>query len=320
LAAGLFIAGCSPKPQINETTTAPVTREWQGRNYYSATHFFDAAPVLVENETQLFFELFTGGVHWRWQAGSKRMWVNGILVWLDFVAFNEDAVLYISEHDLVFAITPLREIIQQGEPRIQALVSRPRIVIDPGHGGHDPGAVNKAFGLEEKTLTLKTAKQLAETLRILGWDVVLTREKDVFLALSERPQIANQVNADIFVSIHYNAASNLTAEGIEVFVLSTPATDESDAASPLTGHAHLADSLRLGWRLQSALIRETKALDRGVRRNRFAVLRDCDMPGVLVELGFMSHEETARKLSQAQTINDLANALAIGLENYFGGF
>lgn len=245
------------------------------------------------------------------------MWFNGILVWLDFASLVADGVLYLSQHDIDHAIEPLMAIprstsIEAGEANA---VTRPKIIIDPGHGGRDAGAVNEAFQLKEKELALRTSLALADSLRTLGWQVVLTRETDVFIPLADRPRFANERGGDLFVSIHYNAAQNPQAEGIEVFILTTPTAEEKEGSNLLPGHKHLAQSMRLAWHLQHALIRQTREVDRGVRRNRFAVLRDLQQPGVLVELGFLSHEPTARRLQRPETIAQLVNALVVGLES-----
>ncbi len=312
-----MLTGCSREGTLPESPAPPpVSREWHGMAYRSAADLLGSQARQLEPSEQGIWELYTANVHWQWQAGSRRMWFNGILVWLDFPALVADGVLYLAEHDIAFTVLPL------GNQQVNQALNdasekpKPRILIDPGHGGRDPGAVNENFALREKALALKTALQLAETLRLLGWQVLLTREDDTFVPLQKRVQMALETEVDLFVSIHYNAAVNPLAEGIEVFILTPPTAEEQAAAKLLPGHQHFADSLLLGWHLQQALIRQTQATDRGVRRDRFAVLRDLQQPGVLVELGFLSHEATARRLTEPGAVLELVEALTIGLEAY----
>jgi N-acetylmuramoyl-L-alanine amidase len=313
----LLLAGCSREgPSSEVPSPPPVSRNLHGLPYRLVTDLLAAKAHQVEPHEQGIWESFTPNAHWRWQAGSRRMWFNGILVWLDFPSLVADDVLYIAEHDIAFTLLPMSESRAEQELQESTAKPRPRIMIDPGHGGRDAGAVNERFMLKEKELALKTALQLAETLRLLGWEVLLTREDDTFVPLPNRAQMSIAAEADLFVSIHYNAAVNPLAEGIEVFILTPPTAEEQQADNLLAGHQHLAESLLLGWHLQEALIRQTQATDRGVRRNRFAVLRDLQQPGVLVELGFLSHETTARRLKDPEAVADLVEALSIGLEAF----
>jgi N-acetylmuramoyl-L-alanine amidase len=315
--------GCSRDSAPERPSLPPsAEREWQGLPYRSAADLLGSQPQRLEPSEQGIWELFTSASHWQWQAGSRRMWFNGILLWLDFPAILADGVLYLPVHDIEYTILPLIAM-QAGNTSAadeRTTSSRLRIMIDAGHGGRDPGARNETFGLVEKELALKTALKLADTLRLLGWDVVFTREDDTFVPLQKRGLMAVEAEADLFLSIHYNAAVNHMAEGIEVFTLTPPTAEEKAEDNRLAGHAHYADSLRLGWQLQHALVRQTRSVDRGVKRNRFAVLRDLTQPGVLVELGFLSHEATARQLAEPEALNALVEALAIGLEAYADGF
>ncbi len=313
----LLFSGCSREGSPPEIPAPPpVCREWQSLPYRLAKDLLSAQARQLEPHEQGIWEVFTPDAHWQWQAGSRRMWFNGILVWLDFPSLVAEGALYFAEHDIAFTLLPLVE--SPAAPALQDPTAkpRPRIMIDPGHGGRDAGAVNESFGLKEKELALRTALQLAETLRLLGWEVKLTREDDTFVPLPNRGQMAVEAAADMFVSIHYNAAANPMAEGIEVFILTPPTAEEQEASNLLAGHQHFANSLLLGWHLQQALVRHTQATDRGVRRNRFAVLRDLQQAGVLVELGFLSHEATARRLQEPEAVLELVEALTIGLEAY----
>lgn len=199
-----------------------------------------------------------------------------------------------------------------------------RVVLDPGHGGSETGAVGAA-GTMEKELTLAIARTLAERLRAeLGVEVALTRTEDVDLGLDERSAFANQSRADLFVSIHLNSTSRGrgNAHGAETYFLSLEASDEraADAAAlenlvgepvgadgsdgvelqmllwDLAQSRFLAASQRLASLVQEELNRTLSLPDRGVKQAPFRVLMGAAMPAVLVELGFISSREEEQKL------------------------
>lgn len=163
------------------------------------------------------------------------------------------------------------------------------IVVDAGHGGKDAGAVNK--GLYEKASALATSKILKRELEALGHRVVLTRETDVFLELSERCAISNQANADLFISIHCNSSENKTAQGIETW-------------------KYISSNNPFAVAVQKRLIEATGAKDRGVKDGTFYVLRKTRAKAILVEIGFISHEEEKLKLFKTSYQTTIAKAIA----------
>ncbi len=199
-----------------------------------------------------------------------------------------------------------------------------RILIDPGHGGKDPGKQSKELRMDEKYLTLDTARRLAALLRDAGFEVHLTREKDVFVELEDRAKRAAAVKADLFVSLHYNAAAAPSASGIETYCL-TPAgqfstNDPSNrgATAALPGNRHDALNVRAAYQVQRALVTRLEARDRGVRRARFSMLKDLSCPGLLVEGGFMSNRSEMLRLSQESHRQRIAAAIAEGIAAYAG--
>ena len=200
------------------------------------------------------------------------------------------------------------------------LAARPRdvfdrIVIDPGHGGADQGAVGPG-GVKEKDLTLAIARQLAALLRQrAGLEVTLTRQDDAELGLTARTEVANRDQADLFLSIHANASVGGPATGAETYFLHLDATDESartlaaleNDATGLAGRGaaagsglemllwdmaqsqYLDESSRLPEAVQRELNELTGTRDRGVKQANFLVLRGATMPAVLVEVGFLSN-------------------------------
>lgn len=180
----------------------------------------------------------------------------------------------------------------------------PRIVIDPGHGG-EPGAIGHK-GSYEKDINLRVAQKVYEQLYSFA-EVKLTREDDRRLGVTEnedlkaRAKIANDFKADVFVSIHCNAAGNPNTKGTEVFHF--PGSVEGG---------------KLAKAIQSSLIGIGGLVDRGVKANNFAVLRETKMPAVLVELAFISNLEEEKLLSSDAFQNQAAKAIVNGIYSYLG--
>jgi N-acetylmuramoyl-L-alanine amidase len=172
-------------------------------------------------------------------------------------------------------------------------------VIDPGHGGPDPGAIGIG-GIQEKEIVIDVSRQVANLLERQGIQVVLTRPDDRDLDLEPRVQIARQVNATVFVSIHANAISMSRPEinGVETYYYSSPA------------------SARLAQSIHNRLLQMTGSRDRGVRSSRFYVLRRTTMPAVLVETGFVTGQEDAPRLAMANYRTLLAEAISRGILEY----
>ncbi|HEY6874634.1 MAG TPA: N-acetylmuramoyl-L-alanine amidase [Geobacteraceae bacterium] len=215
-----------------------------------------------------------------------------------------------------------------------------RIVVDAGHGGHDPGA-SGAGGTKEKDVVLQVALKLARKLREeLGLDVVLTRSTDVFLELQERTAIANKVGADLFVSIHANASLNRNSAGIETYYLNLAKTEKAAqlaakengtslekvsllqavlfdlmANYKLNDSAHLADDVQKAvYRRVSARYPGVKNL--GVKQGPFYVLVGATMPSILVETAFVSNEREEERLKDAQYQDTTAEGIMEGIRAY----
>lgn len=179
------------------------------------------------------------------------------------------------------------------------------VVIDPGHGGKDGGAtaIDKQ---KEKDLNLQVANKLVPLLKSKGYEVIMTRSRDEFIGLYERANIANNAQAEVFLSIHFNSASSEKAHGIEVLYAS-----EDDVEIKTTEQKILAEEVL------KALIKETGAYSRGVKnRPDLAVLRRTDMTAALVELGFLSNVEDVKDINSSGYLDKLARGLFKGIENY----
>jgi N-acetylmuramoyl-L-alanine amidase len=255
----------------------------------------------------------------RLKANSRIAQVNGRNVHLGFPTIEAQNDLYVSQLDWQFILAPLLS--------PERTASRTRkvktIVIDPGHGGKDPGAVNPTLNLQEKVLNLQVSLHLAKKLKSHGYRVFLTRKDDSFLTLEERTQVARRRKADLFLSIHFNASPTPGPSGIETFaytLLNQPSTGREDVvASDLiyrrANRNDAANSL-LAFLLQDSLLAKTGERDRGVKRARFVVIEDLDCPGALVELGFINHPETASKFNQPTYLETLSEALTESILRY----
>lgn len=220
------------------------------------------------------------------------------------------------------------------------------IVIDPGHGGVDPGAIGLS-GVYEKTLTLAAAKQLKARLEASGrYRVKLTRERDISLELAERREIARAAAADLFISLHADSMGNKAVRGLSVYTLSEKASDRE--AEELAEQENSADSIigvdlshesqevrhilvdlaqresmnlatKLADRLIGELKREATLLRNGHRFARFAVLKSPDVPSVLIEMGYLSNREDEKALKTEAYRGKLMAAVVRGVDSHFGG-
>ncbi|MDI9400433.1 MAG: N-acetylmuramoyl-L-alanine amidase family protein [Limisphaerales bacterium] len=193
------------------------------------------------------------------------------------------------------------------------------VLLDPGHGGADPGAVFQ--GKREKDYVLLLAKEVQRILQQRGVKVVLTRNGDQALGLSARSNMSARTKADLFVSIHLNAAANSAAKGAEVFT-TTPAgaqstnPDRSGSRSRTTGNANDTHNLLLAYQIQQELTRQIGFADRGVRRDRLGVLVSNPVPAVLVEAGFITNSDDQKKIFNKSQRDQVARAIADGILNY----
>jgi N-acetylmuramoyl-L-alanine amidase len=180
------------------------------------------------------------------------------------------------------------------------------VVIDAGHGGQDLGTVAPSKPtLNEKNLNLATAKMLQVFLQQMGFKTLLTRGNDTFVTLDNRAEIANNLAADLFISVHYNSAPSVKAEGIEIFYY------ESDQDKNRSD-----TSKRLAENILKKMINNSKAKSRGVKHGNLAVIKKTKMPAVLIEGGFLTNENELKKLRDPSYIKDLAWSIAQGIQEF----
>jgi N-acetylmuramoyl-L-alanine amidase len=233
------------------------------------------------------------------------------------------------------------------DPRERRQLAAPLrvMVLDAGHGGHDPGASGPT-GLTEKELTLDVTKRVRKLVEErLGVKVLLSRDSDVFIALRDRTSYANRERADVFVSIHANAHRQAASEGVEIYFLSSEATDnaarqvaalENSVTSyekPAPGGRGRADvvksilwdlaqsefqteSSHLAETVLDSMTRSLRIPNRGVKQAGFYVLGGAAMPAVLIEIGFVTNPREEKKLRESRYRDEIALAIYEGLAEY----
>ncbi|MEW6681252.1 MAG: N-acetylmuramoyl-L-alanine amidase, partial [bacterium] len=216
-----------------------------------------------------------------------------------------------------------------------------RIVLDPGHGGKDPGAIGKS-GLKEKDVVLDLALSLSRELKksLPNTEIILTRDADYYVPLAERTGLANFKKAGLFISLHANAAFSRSASGFEVYHLSAVASDKysEDLAKientvvqrfkereenlteiilkDMAQSAFINESIDLGLLIQNNVCDRLSMNNRGVKSAFFYVLRDAKMPAVLVETGFLSNQNEEAKMKDASFKQSLVSAIANAIITY----
>ncbi len=215
-----------------------------------------------------------------------------------------------------------------------------KIVVDPGHGGKDPGA--SAFGLKEKNIVLDIAKRLAPILeKETGAEVILTRETDQYIPLEERTAIANTNEADLFISLHINAHPSPKVRGLETYYLnlSTNAeamrvaafenatsthqmSDLQDILSDIMKNSKINESSRLAGFVHNSLcngigeVQQKKFKNLGVKQAPFYVLIGAEMPAILIEIAFITNPLDSEYLTSESFLNIIANDIATGVKSY----
>jgi N-acetylmuramoyl-L-alanine amidase len=250
-------------------------------------------------------------------GGSREVMINGARSWLCFPVIEHEGKYLVSRTDLAKTIEPLLR-----PQRVPNAGKVDTVVLDPGHGGHDKGALSR-YG-SEKDFALDVARTLRTVLQAKGLRVIMTREGDYFVPLEVRAQIANAARNSIFVSIHFNATDrDPDATGFEIFSFTprgAPSTsDNSVAPSSLSmqaGTAVDAQSVALSACIYHSMIGHIPEFDRGIKRARFAVLRLARVPAVLVEGGFLTERGESQLIAKKEWRARLAQAIGAGVENY----
>jgi N-acetylmuramoyl-L-alanine amidase len=269
------------------------------------------------------------GVRLTFETRQRDFYVDGLRVFLGEPVVPDKGTLWVTKLDVIKLVAPL---LRPADRADQLPAARPRtIVLDPGHGGGDPGKENRRVGINEKTMTLDVALRVKKLLEAQGWRVLLTRSEDRELSLSKktdlqlRDEVAVRHQADLFLSIHFNSverdAERVT--GVETYTM-TPQSMLSSAgekgddmtAVAYPSNRHDFANLLFGEQLHRALLASVKSPDRGFKRGRLAVLRMIECPGALVECAYLSNDAEARRVATPEFRDRIAQGLATGVQNY----
>ena len=301
--AGLAEAGLPRSRSVNGEAMVPLRT--LGRYYGVRRSIDESKEVWDRGRDQLVFEV-----------NSRRLLVNGGVVWLHEPVRRSRWNWWLSEVDVQTVIDPLMR------PQVYLKgVGGGRVLLDAGHGGIDPGGQSPS-GLLEKHLTLDLSRRVAQALETAGYEAVISRVGDETLSLADRVAMAESVEADLLVSIHFNTAANPDAQGAETFVLAAGGkrgTNEPErpGVAPATD-ANRFDGAQmfLGYLVHHSLLESTRATDRGLRRSRFFVLREARVPSILVECAFLTNEAEASLLQTNAYREQLARGIADGIIRY----
>lgn len=248
---------------------------------------------------------------------SREIEINGVTQWLGFPIITQEDKFSVSRLDLAKTIEPMLrpQMIQQMQPIYN-------VILDPGHGGYDKGALS-SYGCE-KDFALDVCRRAKARMEAEGLRVFMTRDSDVFIPLEERPRAANRMPNSIFVSVHFNSCTeNPSASGFEVFAL-TPRGAPSTSDDALTlrdlrsepGNVVDVQSAALAASVYHSLLGNIPQVDRGVKRARFAVIRLATVPSILIEGGFLSNPSDSLLVANPEWRTKLADAIVTGIEGF----
>ena len=248
------------------------------------------------------------------RAGSADLIINNIKFILSYPAREAKGKVLISRIDLCKLVDPVLR-----PTYIKTAKPFTTVIIDPGHGGHDSGAKG-VYGFE-KIYALDISRKLAQALQRKGFRVKMTRATDKFVSLGGRVAMANQYPDAIFISIHLNHGKS-AARGVETYALAprgTKATFKNARAGDyrnLSGNRYDSENIALATAVHASLLYHLKAEDRGVKRDRWFVLRGINIPSILVECGFITNRSEGAKINSPTYRQSIADSIAAAVVNY----
>lgn len=260
------------------------------------------------------FTLVRGSSRIEGTAGARFLMINGVKYVLCFPMETRGGETLISAMDVTKIIEPVLR-----PQKIKNATAVKTVILDPGHGGHDSGATGR-MGVE-KEAALDVALRTKRHLEKKGFDVKLTRSRDLFIPLDGRSAYANKYQNAIFVSIHFNKSRGSSGTGIETYCLAprgVPSMDEEHLSySDLKrhpGHARDPENIALATAIHSAMVRNLNLPDRGIKRARFHVIRETAIPSILVEGGFMNNPLDSRMIASSAYRERMAASIAHGVD------
>ena len=274
------------------------------RLYSMRINFSDEKITLKNNYSNIEFE-----------KTGRRAWINGVMIFLHEPCTKLRGDWAIDDSDFKLYIDPILRSYKYASKKIPK-----KIVLDPGHGGKDTGAIS-AKNLFEKDVVLTISKYTKQILEKHGFDVYMTRYDDRYITLDERVSFTKKIKADLFLSIHANSASS-SAKGVETFITTVSEYHSSnhygkknDMSFCPNNNFNTANAI-LGYAIQSNLLKTSLRKDRGLRRARFSVIRNSPCPAALAECGFLSNFEESNLLSDTKYLLKVASGLANGIRAY----
>ncbi|MEP6662596.1 MAG: N-acetylmuramoyl-L-alanine amidase, partial [Verrucomicrobiota bacterium] len=246
------------------------------------------------------------------EMDSLKAQFNGLSVSLSRPVVLRNGTVFISTVDLEATLHPL--LFPKKMARGETIKT---ICLDAGHGGSDPGKIDGR--MQEKRYALLLAEEVERLLKLAGFKVVQTRERDEYVEREDRPKIANQKKADLFISLHFNAADNKSVQGTEIYCLTPEGTISSNggnSARAYRGHDQNSQNILLAYQMQKSLLRNVKTEDRGVKRAQFEVLLSLKMPGILIEGGYMTSPIESKRIYDSAYRKKLALAIVDGILSY----
>ncbi len=309
---------------LTAVLTSPARADWKTTKINDITYVpltdcaaaFSMTPAKPRKDKR---ELgFTGEFHQLVvKTGTREVIVDGVRHWLSFPVATGSGKAFISLVDINSTLGPA---MRPGSIRQIGKVKT--IVLDPGHGGHDRGG-RSAYGYE-KDYTLDVVNRVRKILEKKKVKVVQSRLSDFFVGLSDRPAMTDNYKDPIFVSIHFNSAEwKPSATGIEVYALPPlgfPTTGK--APDPILdrrkceGNTVEPASFVLANTLHHTLLGKTGSFDRGVKRARYAVLRHCEVPSILIECAFLTNPQEAKNIHSSAWREKFAQSVADGILAY----
>lgn len=290
--------------------------KYQGREYVSDknVHEFYRFETFSPSGTGGKDRIFKSKtVLMRWRIGAQDIYINNIKFNLSFPVAESGGKALLSVIDLAKLIDPVLR--PKYIKRKQKITT---VVIDPGHGAHDSGA-RGVLGYE-KNYALNLGLRLRKELEARGFKVKMTRTTDTFLTLGERVAFANKVDNAVFVSVHFNSSGSRSASGIETYALApqgTASTNGGNASGSFNnGNSRDAENIALATAVHAMAMHRVDAIDRGIKRARFNVLRGINKPAILFEGGFVTNSAEARKIDSAAYLDELAKAISDAIVNF----
>ncbi len=310
-------------------------------------------PKPTEEEADLQELCTRYGIQWQWDSVSQMVTLSKefsrarALVGSNVVILDNEKILLSQplrrvRGTIIVPIDFKRKVIESLAREVYPLVTKfKEVVIDAGHGGKDPGTIGRS-GLQEKTVVLDIAKSLKRNLEQKGIKVIMTRDRDDFISLEKRTEIASRSRANLFVSIHANASPHKSAKGLEIFYLRDLGSREKNDPqikenrkylferytmqknSPVLENILLdmlytykrAESERLARYLTQKTSGQMKARNRGSKSSGFFVLRNTLVPAVLIEVGFLSNPQEEKLLKTQWYRQKIADSLAESILKY----